>query len=150
VRGAPIGRDPSRVCRRVTRRTVDLRAARYGSRMDTAASSLSPLDLFELLVEEALEEIPEPFASHLEQVAVIVESHADGRSLYGLYEGHPLTTGTVPSGAIPPRITIYMHPMVDHFREPAVLRHQVRVTVLHELGHHMGLDEDRLDELGYA
>jgi predicted Zn-dependent protease with MMP-like domain len=127
-----------------------MRAARYRSCMDTAASSLSPLDLFELLVEEALEEIPEPFASHLEQVAVIVESHADGRSLYGLYEGHPLTTGTVPSGAIPPRITIYMHPMVDHFRDPAVLRHQVRVTVLHELGHHMGLDEDRLDELGYA
>jgi len=40
--------------------------------------------------------------------------------------------------------------MAEHFRDPAELRHQVRVTVLHELGHHMGLDEDRLDELGYA
>jgi predicted Zn-dependent protease with MMP-like domain len=56
----------------------------------------------------------------------------------------------MPSGAMPPRITIYMHPMVDHFRDPAELRHQVTVTVLHELGHHLGLDEDRLDELGYA
>ena len=111
---------------------------------------ISPLDAFEALVEEAVQDIPEPFASALDEVALIVESHAAGRSLYGLYEGHPLTTGTIPSGAIPPRITIYMHPMVDHFRDPAVLRHQVRVTVLHELGHHMGLDEDRLDELGYA
>ena len=111
---------------------------------------ISPLDAFEALVEEAVEDIPEPFASALDHVALIVDHHAVGRSLYGLYEGHPLTTGTIPSGAIPPRITIYMHPMVDHFRDPAELRHQVRVTVLHELGHHMGLGEDRLDELGYA
>ncbi len=111
---------------------------------------LSPLDMFERLVGEAVEDIPEPFASALDDVALIVDEQARGRSLYGLYEGHPITTGTIPSGAIPPRITIYMHPMVDHFRSPDELRHQVRVTVLHELGHHLGLDEDRLDELGYA
>jgi predicted Zn-dependent protease with MMP-like domain len=109
-----------------------------------------PIDAFEALVEDALRGIPAPFMSALDEVALIVEDHAPGRSLYGLYQGHPLTTGTIPSGAIPPRITIYMHPMVDHFRDPGELRHQVRVTVLHELGHHLGLDEDRLDELGYA
>jgi predicted Zn-dependent protease with MMP-like domain len=106
--------------------------------------------MFERLVGEAVEDIPEPFASALDDVALIVDEQARGRSLYGLYEGHPITTGTIPSGAIPPRITIYMLPMVDHFRSPDELRHQVRVTVLHELGHHLGLDEDRLDELGYA
>lgn len=106
--------------------------------------------MFERLVGEAVEEIPEPFSSALDDVALIVDEQARDRSLYGLYEGHPITTGTIPSGAIPPRITIYMHPMVDHFRSPEELRHQVRVTVLHELGHHLGLDEDRLDELGYA
>ena len=111
---------------------------------------LAPIDLFERLVEEATQDIPEPFATALDDVALIVEEHSPRRSLYGLYEGHPITTGTIPSGAMPPRITISMHPMVDHFRDPAELRHQVRVTVLHELGHHMGLDEDRLDELGYA
>ena len=98
----------------------------------------------------SLEDVPEPFASALDEVAVIVEPYAQGRPLYGLYQGHPVTTGTAPSLSMPPRITIYMHPMVDHFRYPDELRHQVRVTVLHELGHHMGLGEERLDELGYA
>lgn len=130
--------------------TVTDAATRYGAAVDPDASPMSPLDLFEVLVADAVEDIPEPFLSALDEVALIVEPHADGRSLYGLYEGHPITTGTMPSGAFPPRITIYMHPMVDHFRDAATLRHQVRVTVLHELGHHMGLDEDRLDELGYA
>ncbi len=111
---------------------------------------LSPIEMFERLVAEAADDIPEPFARALDDVALIVEEEAIGRSLYGLYEGHPITTGAMPSGAMPPRITIYMHPMVDHFRDPAELRHQVTVTVLHELGHHLGLDEDRLDELGYA
>jgi predicted Zn-dependent protease with MMP-like domain len=108
------------------------------------------MDVFEHLVEEAIAEIPEPFASALGEVALIIEDHAAGRSLYGLYEGHPLTTGTTPSGAIPARITIYMHPMVDYFPHPDELRHQVRVTVLHELGHHLGMGEQQLDELGYA
>ncbi len=123
---------------------------RYGAPVDVPGSPLSPLDAFQVLVARAVEDIPEPFASALDEVALIVEPHARGRSLYGLYEGHPRTTGTIPSGAIPPRITIYMHPMVDHFRDPAVLRHQVRVTVLHELGHHLGLGEERLGELGYG
>lgn len=111
---------------------------------------MSPIDVFERLVEEAVEVIPEPFLSALAEVALLVEDHAAGRSLYGLYEGHPRTTGTMPSGAMPARITIYMHPMVDHFPHPDELRHQVRVTVLHELGHHLGMGEERLDELGYA
>ena len=146
-----MGMQPTRGCRGFPWTTVVPARRRYTVLpVDPARAPLSALDAFELLVAEAVEDIPEPFSSALDDVALIVDSHAEGRSLYGLYEGHPITTGTMPSGAFPPRITIYMHPMVDHFRDPAVLRHQVRVTVLHELGHHMGLDEDRLDELGYA
>ena len=112
---------------------------------------MDDLARFEELVAEAAADIPEPFASALSDVALLVDHHAVGRSLYGLYEGFPTTThGGAPSFAPPPRITIYMHPMVDHFPQPDALRHQVRVTVLHELGHHLGMGEERLEELGYA
>ena len=129
---------------------VGVREPRTGDTVPDMETPADPLDRFEEIVTEAVAGIPEPFASALDDVVLVVEDHARGRSLYGLYEGHPITTGTIPSGAMPPRITIYMRPMADHFRDPGELRHQVRVTVLHELGHHMGLDEDRLDELGYA
>jgi|APGre2960657468_1045069.scaffolds.fasta_scaffold01733_3 predicted Zn-dependent protease with MMP-like domain len=105
---------------------------------------------FERLVGEAVEGIPEPFAAALDDVALLIESHAPDRSLYGLYEGYPITVGSMPSLGMPPRITIYMHPMIEHFPDPDTLRHQVRITVLHELGHHLGLGEERLEELGYA
>ncbi len=108
------------------------------------------LDEFEGLVTDAMDDVPDPFAAALDQVALIVEEHAPGRNLYGLYTGVPLVAGTAPSGTMPPRITIYMHPLADHCHDLAQLRNQVRVTVLHELGHHLGLDEDRLQELGYA
>ena len=112
---------------------------------------MDDLDAFEALVLEAASDIPEPFAGALADTALLVDHHAEGRSLYGLYEGFPITThGGAPSFAPPPRITIYMHPMVDHFPHPDALRHQVRVTVLHELGHHLGMGEERLEELGYA
>lgn len=108
------------------------------------------MDAFEALVQTAIDGIPEPFAAALDEIALIIEPAAPRRDLYGLYQGHPRTDGTVPSGAMPPRITIYMHPLIEHFPDADALRQQVRVTVLHEVGHHMGLDEDRLGELGYA
>ncbi len=107
-------------------------------------------EYFEALVDEAVLDIPEPFASALSDVALLVEDRAPGRALYGLYEGVPTTAGAIPSLAHPPRITIYLHPMLEHFPQPDDLRHQVRVTVLHELGHHLGMGEERLEELGYA
>ncbi|WP_217915846.1 metallopeptidase family protein [Miltoncostaea marina] len=107
---------------------------------------------FEELVAEAMDAVPEPFASALDEVAVVVEDHAPpgmGR-LYGLYTGVPLIEGVVPSGMLPPRIAIYMHPLMEDFDDPATLVEEVRVTVLHELGHHLGMDERQLDELGYG
>lgn len=109
-------------------------------------------DAFEVLVAEAMDDIPEPFASALDEVAVLVEDDAPremGR-LYGLYHGVPLTFGQGFSGQLPARITIYRRPLIHDFRDALALREQVRITVLHELGHHLGMDEDDLDRLGYA
>lgn len=107
---------------------------------------------FERLVEEAMDGVPEPFAAALDEVAVVVEGRAPrelGR-LYGLYTGVPRTEGLDVAGELPPRIAIYMHPLLEDCRDAAELVAQVRVTVLHELGHHLGMGEERLDELGYA
>ena len=109
-------------------------------------------DDFEDLVAEAMDAIPEPFASTLDEVAVVVEERAPRgmRPLYGLYTGVPLTAGGLPSGVLPARIAIYMHPLIDHYPARADTVEQVRITVLHELGHHLGFDEDQLEDLGYA
>ena len=54
------------------------------------------------------------------------------------------------AGALPDRIAIYRLPLVESFDDPQELEEEIRITVLHELAHYFGLDEDRLDELGYA
>lgn len=109
-------------------------------------------DEFERLVGEAIDEVPEPFASALDEVAVVVEDRAPREmgSLYGLYTGVPLTEGVIPSGMLPARIAVYMHPLLEHCADADEIVEQVRITVLHELGHHLGFDEDDLDALGYA
>jgi predicted Zn-dependent protease with MMP-like domain len=107
---------------------------------------------FERLVRQALEDVPEPFATELDRVAVLIEDRAPAgeRDLYGLYLGVPLDHPEGVVGALPPRIALFMHPMADDCADADELRKEVRVTVLHELGHHLGLDEDRLEELGYG
>ena len=107
-------------------------------------------DDFEQLVQRAIDEVPEPFSAALDEVAVVVEEHSPpGQSLYGLYTGVPLTLGDA-TGAMPPRITVYMHPLLDHSATAEEVVREVRITVLHELGHHLGFDERRLHELGYG
>lgn len=102
-------------------------------------------------MREAIDALPEPFAGALAEVPIIVEeaAPADDPDLYGLYLGTPLTDPS-PSHGPPPMIAIYMHPLVDDFDDPDELREEVRVTVLHELGHHLGMDEDQLERLGYG
>ncbi len=109
-------------------------------------------DAFTELVARAIDDVPEPFATALREVAVVVEEHAppDDPGLYGLYLGVPLDEPWAASGVIPPRIAVYMHPLIDDCESLDELVEEVRITVLHELGHHLGFDEDRLDELGYG
>jgi predicted Zn-dependent protease with MMP-like domain len=84
---------------------------------------------------------------------VFIEPHSPGRNLFGLYEGIPLTERTplaYGGMVMPDRITIYRDPILRVSRTEADVVHQVRVTVVHEVAHHFGIDDDRLHELGWG
>ena len=105
---------------------------------------------FDDVVRSALDTLPPHIAAALRNVAVVVEDeNAEDPDLYGLFDGVPLTEGGPAPGELPNRIAIYRRPLVEDFPDEAELREEIRVTVLHELGHYFGLDEDRLGELGY-
>jgi predicted Zn-dependent protease with MMP-like domain len=120
-------------------------------------------DEFERMVGDALDEIPDALAGEMENVAVMVEDWPTpaqlaaaevrrGGTLLGLYEGVPLTVrGPLSySGVAPDRITIFQGPLSRRARDVDALAAQVRVTVLHEVGHYFGMDDERLRELGWA
>ena len=105
---------------------------------------------FDDVVRAALDTLPPEIAAGLRNVAVVVEDeNPEDPDLYGLFEGIPLTEGGPGPGDLPNRIAIYRRPLEDDFSDVDELREEIRVTVLHELGHYFGLDEDRLAELGY-
>jgi predicted Zn-dependent protease with MMP-like domain len=105
---------------------------------------------FEDHVRRALDSLPPGIAAALENVAVVVrEQHPDDPDLFGLYEGTPLPERGDMAGSLPDRITIYRRPLEEEFDDPSELEDEIRITVLHELGHYFGLDEERLSELGY-
>jgi predicted Zn-dependent protease with MMP-like domain len=101
------------------------------------------VDDFEEHVRRALDALPPDLARGLENVAVVVEDrNADDPDLLGLFEEAPY---------MPAKITIYRLPLeADFGHDPQLLHHEIRVTVLHELAHYFGIDEERLAELGYA
>ena len=114
---------------------------------------------FEALVDRALAGIPPPYRAALGEVAVIVEDEPSPQqleendleaddSMYGLYEGVPRTEYAADWAATPNRITLFRLPLEDDFPDRDELEEEVRMTVLHELAHHLGIDDDRLDELG--
>lgn len=115
---------------------------------------------FERLVVEALDGLPEDVARHLDNVDVTVEDLPsaeqlrdlemdDPYELLGLYEGTPLTERTADYGIVlPDRITIFRLPLLAACASDEELRAEVRHTVVHELAHHFGIDDGRLDELG--
>ena len=117
---------------------------------------------FAELVEEALRELPEPFAQHLEEVSVEIKDRPTAKQLkqsgleeddllLGLYVGHPMTQRSVEySGVLPDAIYIFQEDVELASDSERELIEQVRTTVLHEIGHHFGMDEDDLDELGYG
>jgi predicted Zn-dependent protease with MMP-like domain len=102
-------------------------------------------------VRAALDSLPPQLARALENVAVVVEDeNPEDPDLFGLYHGVPLPErGSGYSGALPDKISIYRLPLEDEFDDPAELEEEIRITVLHELAHYFGIDEDRLAELGY-
>ena len=106
---------------------------------------------FEEHVRAALDSLPPHIARALENVVVVVEDeHPEDPDLFGLYEGTPLPErGTRYGGTLPDRIAIYRIPLEESFEDPQELEEEIRITVLHELAHYFGIDEERLDELGY-
>ena len=101
-------------------------------------------------VRAALDELPPNLADALTNVAVVVEDeNPQEPDLYGLYHGVPLPERGDMAGMPPDTISIYRIPLEDSFPDPDELREEIRITVLHELAHYFGLDEDRIAELGY-
>jgi predicted Zn-dependent protease with MMP-like domain len=130
---------------------------RRGSR--TAPPRTSRHRPFAELVEFALEAIPEPFASALGEVAIVIADEPTAEqlrdndvpaedTLYGLYEGVPRTEWGADWAVVPNRITLFRLPLEADFADPDDLADEVWVTVVHELAHHLGIDDARLGELG--
>ncbi|MCW2925160.1 MAG: hypothetical protein JWM98_2564 [Thermoleophilia bacterium] len=111
-------------------------------------------DPFDEVIQRTLAELPAPFRDRLDNVQVAVEDEWDeDPDTYGLYEGVPLTErADAFDGFRPPDLVrIFRRPLEEDFGDrPAELARQVRVTLLHELAHHFGIDDARLTELGWA
>jgi predicted Zn-dependent protease with MMP-like domain len=107
---------------------------------------------FDEHVEEALASLPGDLRAAMSNVEIVVEDeNPDDPDLYGLYFGIPLTERGDYAGVLPDKIAIYRLPLEGEFGDdPAVLQQEIRVTVLHEIAHHFGIDEDRLEELGWS
>jgi predicted Zn-dependent protease with MMP-like domain len=97
---------------------------------------------FEAQVRRALDALPPDLARGLENVAVVIEDENGAEpTLFGLFQEAPY---------LPAKITIYRRPLQAEFgHDPERLEDEIRITVLHELAHYFGIDEDRLEELGY-
>ncbi|MFW5681856.1 MAG: metallopeptidase family protein [Phycisphaeraceae bacterium] len=126
-------------------------------------------NLFDTLLEKHLTALPERYATFLDEVPLVVEDRPsrelldemdmdDGDDLCGLHSGVPMTDRSVEDHAtIPDQIMLFREPIFRMARLASRSRRarrdeldrQIRITLLHELGHHLGLDEDQLEELGY-
>jgi predicted Zn-dependent protease with MMP-like domain len=132
---------------------------RRGARSAGARPRPSRHRPFESLVEAALASIPEPFAGALDEVAIVIDDEPtpdqrreneieDDDTLYGLYEGVPRTEWGADWAPVPNRIILFRLPLEADFADPEDLADEVWATVVHELAHHLGIDDARLEELG--
>ena len=111
-----------------------------------------PPERFDELVAAALDEIPPELTAVMDNVVVLVEDEppAHDPDLLGLYEGIPLTERDwAYGGALPDRITIFRGPTLRMCTTEGEVVDEVHVTVVHEVAHHFGIDDDRLHDLGY-
>jgi len=105
---------------------------------------------FEEMVATALDSLPAELGRLMSNVAVTVEHDPGPPGLLGLYEGIPLTSRTTQyAGVLPDRITIYRLAICAICRTEGEVAGEVRRTVIHEVAHHFGIDDDRLAELGW-
>jgi predicted Zn-dependent protease with MMP-like domain len=106
---------------------------------------------FEERVDHVLRSLPAELREAIRNVEITVEEeHPDDPDLFGLYEGVPLTERGDWAGSLPDRIRIFRRPLVESFPDQAELEAEIRITVLHEVAHYFGIDEDRLEDLGYS
>ncbi len=109
---------------------------------------------------EGFELIPEEFRRHISNVQIVIEDEPSDElldelgvpadeTLFGLYEGTPLTERTTEYSGLPDRIIIFRKPLLEEFDDPLDVRREVARTVIHEVAHHFGIDEERLVELGW-
>jgi predicted Zn-dependent protease with MMP-like domain len=108
---------------------------------------------FEEHVQRALDSLPTDLRGAMSNVEIVVEDeNPEDPDLFGLYLGIPLVErGSSYAGVLPDKIAIYRRPLEEEFgHDPELLEEEIRVTVLHEVAHHFGIDDDRLDELGWS
>jgi predicted Zn-dependent protease with MMP-like domain len=108
---------------------------------------------FEDHVRRALESLPAELRAAMSNVEIVVEDeNREDPDLYGLYLGVPLVDrGESYAGALPDKIAVYRIPLEEEFGDdPEVLEEEIRITVVHEIAHHFGIDEDRLHALGWG
>ena len=114
---------------------------------------------FEELVGQALESLPEELARRIDNVEIVVEDEPPeevlhdlppGDVVFGYYHGIPLIERGHYDWVLPDKISIYEGPITRSFRSPDAIREEVRRTVIHEVAHHFGIDDNRLDELGWS
>ena len=117
-------------------------------------------DQFESLVNETVKELPEEFREKLTNVAIVIEDYPseellehmeipEDETLFGLYEGVPLTERGFNEPLHPDRILIFQGPIEEECDTPEEIREEVRITLLHEIAHFFGFDDEELEERGY-
>ncbi|AMU19532.1 putative zinc metalloprotease [Mycobacteroides abscessus subsp. bolletii] len=107
---------------------------------------------FEELVSDALDAIPPQLAAAIDNVVVLVQDHhPEDPELLGLYEGIALTErDSFYAGALPDTITIYREPLLEMCSSEQEVVDEVTITVIHEIAHHFGIDDERLHQLGWG
>jgi predicted Zn-dependent protease with MMP-like domain len=108
---------------------------------------------FEEHVRAALDSLPDDLRRAMSNVEIVVEEeNTEDPDLFGLYTGIPLTErDSGYAGVLPDKIEIYRLPLEEEFgHDPDLLVDEIRITVVHELAHHFGIDDDRLDQLGWS
>ena len=123
--------------------------------------SLSPKE-FKKEAIRVLDRLPEEFRSRLHNVEIVIEekpkkSHLKAMALnpqtdtlYGLYEGTPLSErSALQPPLLPDKITLFSEPLLRDFSNPLEIRNQIRLTLLHEIAHYFGMDEEEIEDLGY-